>query len=411
MGTKARKMADTELRANSLRVRFERGVPEPADSEIFKFMKSKMKLNSDKLLSMYKDKNETSIIIKFKKEEDMRNTLSDLPGKMLFEYNKYDSTEVRLSSANAIVRYIRLFNLPPEIDDKEISVVMQRFGKIVRMVREKYGEETGFPIWTSVRGVYLELREGVEIPATIYIRNMRARVSYEGIINKCYMCGSKEHLKAECPEKKSVNDRLREHQGTSYSGILKGGERWVRQHQSKQGNTDSEGMIKLGQGLPKRLNTAQLQSDQSELGGEEKAEGRENSSVDEGQTAPDNGSESIPVTMGLAERGVDNVESNVDMVVAESDFTKVTGKRGRKQQRSGTNKEGTSDSDESASGKVHRERYTQPGNKSGTLSESLDRITRSKSKQRKISGSEKPITVVEGGSAALDCLSNDVDSI
>lgn len=78
-------MADTELRANSLRIRFERGVPEPADSEIFKFMKSKMGLNSEKLLSMYKDKSETSIIVKFKEEEDMRNTLSDLPGTMVFE--------------------------------------------------------------------------------------------------------------------------------------------------------------------------------------------------------------------------------------------------------------------------------------------------------------------------------------
>lgn len=169
-------MADTELRAKSLRIRFERGVPEPADSEIFKFMKSKMGLNSEKLLSMYKDKSETSIIVKFKKEEDMRNTLSDLPGTMVFEYSKYESTEVKLPSANAIVRYIRLFNLPPEVDDREISVVMQRYGKVVRLVREKYGEETGFPIWTSVRGVYVELKEGIEVPATVFIRNLRARV-------------------------------------------------------------------------------------------------------------------------------------------------------------------------------------------------------------------------------------------
>lgn len=56
------KMADSELRANSLRIRFERGVPEPTDHEIFKFMKSKMGLSSEKLLSMYKDKSEMSVI-------------------------------------------------------------------------------------------------------------------------------------------------------------------------------------------------------------------------------------------------------------------------------------------------------------------------------------------------------------
>nr|XP_029715798.1 laminin subunit alpha-1-like [Aedes albopictus] len=98
------------------------------------------------------DKGGMSIIIKFKKEEDMRNTLRDLPNSMLFEFNKYESTEVKLSSANAIVRYVRLFHLPPEVEDREISTVMNRYGKIVRMVREKYGEDTGFPIWTSHGG-------------------------------------------------------------------------------------------------------------------------------------------------------------------------------------------------------------------------------------------------------------------
>lgn len=109
-------MADVELRANSLRLRFERGSPEPSDVDIFGFMKTRMGLKSEKLLSMYKDKNDVSVIIKFKTEEDMRNTLRNLPDTMEFAYSKYQSATVKLSPANAIVRYVRLFNLPPEIE-------------------------------------------------------------------------------------------------------------------------------------------------------------------------------------------------------------------------------------------------------------------------------------------------------
>lgn len=374
-------MADTELRANSLRIRFERGVPEPADSEIFKFMKSKMGLNSEKLLSMYKDKSETSIIVKFKKEEDMRNTLSDLPGTMVFEYSKYESTEVKLSSANAIVRYIRLFNLPPEVDDREISVVMQRYGKVVRLVREKYGEETGFPIWTSVRGVYVELKEGIEVPATVFIRNLRARVSYEGIINKCYLCGSKDHFKAECPEKKSVNERLTNQQSSSYSGILRGGGKWLKQ-QVKTSSNEKDGMIKLGQGLPKRSNTTQAQLDSCLDRDEGAAQRNEDNHIEDVQTSTVNQNE-LCVSETEHEANCGNVEQSV-MDVADNAFIKVTGKRGRKHQKS-AEKEGTSDSDESPSEKLHRDPTTQAGVKVGALSESLDRITRSKSKQKKMS--------------------------
>lgn len=390
-------MADTELRANSLRIRFERGVAEPADSEIFKFMKSKMGLKSDKLLSMYKDRNEMSVIIKFKAEEDMRNTLRDLPETLTFEYNKYESTEVKLSSANVIVRYVRLFNLPPEIEDREIAQVMQRFGKIVRMVREKYGEETGFPIWTSVRGVYLELKEGIEMPATVYIRNVRARVSYEGIINKCYLCGSTDHLKAECPEKQqSVNDRLGQHQVSSYSGIVKGGERWLKRQQAKPSGTDKDGMINLGQGLPKRPSVTQQNLDQSERIGEEAKQGTENGLPGDQQPRANNDNEHSVAAMDQQEQCHDTTDLTVDGA-GGGEFIKVTNKRGRKQQKSADNKEGTSDSDESPLGKVHRDQNDPPGMTVGTLSAALDRITRSKSKQKSMS--DDPSRAIENVSA------------
>lgn len=213
-------MAD--LKANSLRLRFDRGSAEPSEMDIFSFMREKMKLRCDDLLSMYKDKSSMSVIIKFKSEEDLVKALERLPGSMDFVYDKYRSCKVQLSAANAVVRYIRLFNLPPEVEDKEIWNVMSKYGKIQRMVREKYGSETGFPIWTSVRGVYMEVKEGEEIPGIVSVRSIQARVYYQGLLNKCFQCGSLEHIKVDCPARKSVNERLKGEQSGSYSGALKG---------------------------------------------------------------------------------------------------------------------------------------------------------------------------------------------
>lgn len=231
-------MADMELRTNSLRLRFERGDPEPTDMDIFSFMKEKMALKCDSLLSMYKEKNEMSVIIKFKKEEDAQRALMRLPSVMEFHYNKYQSANVKLSMANAIVRYIRLFNLPPEVEDLEIQKVMAKYGKVIRMVREKYAEDTGFPIWTSVRGVYVELKDNVEIPGTVLVKNLRARIFYDGLVNKCYRCGSTDHIKAECPQRKTVNDRLQAAGPSSYSDALTAGGRWTKKREPARTNED-----------------------------------------------------------------------------------------------------------------------------------------------------------------------------
>lgn len=218
-------MAESSLKVNSLRLCFPSNSQEPMESEIFDFMRGKMRLKADNLLSMYKDRMDASVVIKFKTEEEFKATLSRLPTTMEFTYNKYQSAQVRLSPASAIVKYVRLFNLPPEVDDREIGAVLAKYGRVQRLVREKYGEETGFPIWTSVRGAYVELKEGTEIPATLYVRNLRTRIYYEGLANKCFLCGETNHIKVNCPKRKSDST-----QGTSYSNVVAGGSsKWTSQ--------------------------------------------------------------------------------------------------------------------------------------------------------------------------------------
>ncbi|XP_055604023.1 uncharacterized protein LOC129752261 [Uranotaenia lowii] len=138
---------------------------------------------------------------------------------MEFQYSENSATTVTFSKASSVLKYVGIFSLPPEIDDKELSDVFSKYGIIQRMVRERYGGETGFPIWTGVRGIHMEVSN--EIPATLHVRNFQARVFYEGLINKCFVCGSKDHIKALCPKRVTVNNRLN-HQVLRYSDIAAG---------------------------------------------------------------------------------------------------------------------------------------------------------------------------------------------
>lgn len=395
-------MADVELRANSLRLRFERGSPEPSDVDIFGFMKTRMGLKSEKLLSMYKDKNDVSVIIKFKTEEDMRNTLRNLPDTMEFAYSKYQSATVKLSPANAIVRYVRLFNLPPEIEDREIAAVLGKYGKIVRMVREKYGEETGYPIWTSVRGVYLELKDKVEIPALLNVRNMKARVFYEGLVNKCYQCGSAEHLKAECPQKRSVNERMANASQPSYSGIVANGNRWSKPTMQKGvtivtspttttksaidavdvvgGSADTMDQQPVSSGT----NTHSTEQSGENLGTLKSTE----MGVVQGQRMnlrADVEQESNRTSqVARGEKAIVDGDGDAGSVVKEQakGSGKSSSKRGHKARNKGQNTNQLSDSDNS---NTDLEQQIKSSNTIGNVSDALDRITRSKTKQIKLS--------------------------
>lgn len=228
-----------EARANSMRIYFGPGKKEPMESEIFDFMKNKMRLSSDSLMSMYKESRESCVYIKFKTDAQLKTSLRNLPSSMEFHYNKYESTTVTFSAASTQFKYVRIFNLPPEINDQEISQVMSKYGVIQRMVRERYGPETGYPIWSSVRGVHMEIKQ--EIPSTIHVRNFQARVFYDGLQNKCFLCGSRDHMKVNCPKRASVSQRLDQNTEPTYSAVTARPERWLGRPSARKAEEAKEG--------------------------------------------------------------------------------------------------------------------------------------------------------------------------
>lgn len=200
-------MATNGYRENTMRMYFGRELTNPKDKEVFNFFK-KNGIKSDMLLSMYREGKEYSVFAKFRDERVLKETLTRLPATVAFEYDNGDKVSIAISIAGKQFRYVRIFGLPPEVEDREIAKELQKFGIIHHMVREKYGADTGYPIWSGVRGVHMEILR--DIPASMHIGHMQARIYYDGLQVKCFICGSTDHVKANCPKRSStVNDRLR----------------------------------------------------------------------------------------------------------------------------------------------------------------------------------------------------------
>lgn len=189
---------------NTLMFRFPDGAPGPSVVEIARFVKS---FDADKFTmeSSYKISEERCICIKFMNERAMKDALMQNPENHVFQYSSGETVEVKMSVAGGCSKYIRIFDLPPEVPDQEIGNVLGKYGVVRRMVREKFPAQLELDLTTGVRGVYIEIKK--EIPATLFFLNRRGRIYYEGVKHKCFLCKQEGHLKADCPRNTSNNKR------------------------------------------------------------------------------------------------------------------------------------------------------------------------------------------------------------
>lgn len=191
-------------RENTIKLRFGSHTRNPSNEEVFTFFKEQG-WSCDDLSAMYRE--DFSLFVRFQTEARVKDALIKLGKHVDFKYANGDKVQVSVSLANGTFRYVRIFGLPPEVKDEQIATVLAKYGTIHQMVRERYSVETGFPIWNGIRGVHMEMVS--EIPAQLHIQSIRARVFYEGLQHKCFVCGALDHLKAACPKRQSVNARMK----------------------------------------------------------------------------------------------------------------------------------------------------------------------------------------------------------
>lgn len=188
---------ETRVRKNTVKLVCSSGSKTPAHLEVLKFALQHLKVPPADLHSVYRDENENRFYLKFIDEAKFSNFIQSLEETYTFPYEDGSTTRVHLEMASRIFRYVRIFSLPPEIDDKDIAHVLGQYGTIRQHVKERFAAAHGVNIYTGVRGIHMEVAK--EIPPQVYIGHFRARIYYDGMKNKCFLCKGEGHVKADCP--------------------------------------------------------------------------------------------------------------------------------------------------------------------------------------------------------------------
>lgn len=231
--TKARTINGCEQRMdrvqkkNTIGFEFGKNGVMPSIKDAIVFVAKDLKIKETDVHTVYRDPTENSFYVKFIDEEVLKEVTKRLRATETFKYGDGTTAQVHVVPADGFFRYVRIFNLPPEVGDTEIANVMAKFGSVRQMVREKLPVDLGFDAYSGTRGVHMEVRS--EIPAALYIGHFKCRIFYEGLRNRCFVCKEEGHVKAECPKRFSVQDRIGRQQkesvatnGSSFADVIKG---------------------------------------------------------------------------------------------------------------------------------------------------------------------------------------------
>lgn len=181
---------------NTLAFVFPENAAQPTLADMARFIKA---LNSDHLTmeTVFKISDQKSVFIRFKNKEAMKYSLEHNVDMLPFHYSNGNKVMVRMTVAGENTRYVRVFDLPPEISDQDVMSVMSKFGKVRRTVRERFPAEYQLDIFTGVRGLYMDVER--DIPEVLYFCHRKGRIFYDGIKTRCFVCKSDAHLKKSCP--------------------------------------------------------------------------------------------------------------------------------------------------------------------------------------------------------------------
>lgn len=185
-------------RVNTLKLAFDKSSQRPQPSEIHDFILEKLKLTLDQLYGIQLVSVENAVYIKLVSQILFEKTLRTFEGTVPIHLYNGEVTQATISDAGQEITSIRLFNVPFEASDTDITSLLLPYGKVKSIVTERWSRHyrvTG--IQNGLKAVDIELIK--PIPSFLLLEKFKISVVYDGQPQTCLHCNLIGHMRHDCP--------------------------------------------------------------------------------------------------------------------------------------------------------------------------------------------------------------------
>ncbi|KAJ4427105.1 hypothetical protein ANN_24720 [Periplaneta americana] len=190
----------TIQRKNTVKIVFTTEAQRPSALEIHNWIDGTLHITEDQIDMIQLNTLERSVYIKLVSAVHYDRLLNKYTDPVNFQYDNGTIVKVALQRADVNTVTVRLFNLPPEIDDKTVVQSLSPYGAVRHVRPEVWSTQYKYPVHNGVRAVRIEIKK--HIPIKLVIAGYAVILHYPGQPQLCHICGEESHLRSQCPNKK-----------------------------------------------------------------------------------------------------------------------------------------------------------------------------------------------------------------
>jgi hypothetical protein len=176
-----------------------------------------MNLTEDEVTMVQTDGEKRQVYIKVREYQKMCEILTTTQGKGKIRRGNGEMSTVRIDSAGMGIKRVRLANIPPEIPDRTIQMVLEKYAEVKRIRAETWSRTNRYPVENGIRAASVALV--AHIPSHLMVAGHRSLVSYDGQPPTCYGCNEKGHIYMECPKRRRVEVAGEEGRSQSWADV------------------------------------------------------------------------------------------------------------------------------------------------------------------------------------------------
>lgn len=171
----------------------------PSNLELFKWLQSVLKVQVGELRSVEPEHGSRRYHLKFKAGGRVEELVK--LGVLSIEYASV-VRKVSLSSSGLGLKFVKVKNVPIEVSNADVRLLLSSYGEIDQVSEDKYSKGSVFEgLYNGTRIVKMIVAEN--IPNVRKIGGVQVYIEYSGQKPLCFICASGDHLVAGCPNKKT----------------------------------------------------------------------------------------------------------------------------------------------------------------------------------------------------------------